>query len=74
MAIDKTKLKVLSKLFDNGYVTEKAIMNFNLEDIRVIECYSPGEIAALIGLKEAAKGNKVISFLSDAGAKENKDE
>ena len=49
-------------------------MNFNLEDIRVIECYSPGEIAALIGLKEAAKGNKVISFLSDAGAKENQDE
>ena len=27
-------------------------------------CYAPSEIAALIGLKEAVKGNKVISYLS----------
>lgn len=64
MAMDKTTIKVLNKLFDNGYVTEKAVMNFSVEDIRRIECYAPAEIAALIGLKEAVKGNKVISYLS----------
>ncbi len=64
MAMDKTTIKVLNKLFEHGYRTEKAILNFSLEDIQKIECYAPSEIAALIGLKEAVKGNKVISYLS----------
>ena len=69
MAMDKTTIKVLNKLFEHGYRTEKAILNFSLEDIQKIECYAPSEIAALIGLKEAVKGNKVISYLS--GGEEN---
>ena len=63
MAIDKTSLKVMNRLFDKGYTTEKAVA-FNLEDVCVIECYAPAEIARIIALKEAVKANKVISFLS----------
>ena len=64
MAIDKTSLKVMNRLFDKGYTTEKAVAAFNLEDVCVIECYAPAEIARTIALKEAVKANKVISFLS----------
>ena len=64
MAIDKTSLKVMNRLFDKGYTTEKAVAAFNLEDVCVIECYAPVEIARIIALKEAVKANKVISFLS----------
>ena len=64
MAIDKTSLKVMNRLFDKGYTTEKAVAAFNLEDVCVIECYAPAEIAKIIALKEAVKANKVISFLS----------
>lgn len=64
MAMDKTIIKVMNKLFEHGYRTEKAVLNLSLEDIQKIECYAPAEIAALIGLKEAVKGNKVISYLS----------
>ena len=56
MAIDKTITKILNKLFEKGYVSEKAIMSLSLEDICKIE--------ALIRLKEAVKSNKVISYLS----------
>lgn len=64
MAIDKTSLKVMNRLFDKGYTTEKAVAAFNLEDVCVIECYAPAEITRIIALKEAVKANKVISFLS----------
>ena len=39
-----------------------------------IECYTLGEITALIELKEAVKANKVISFLSGGGEKETSGE
>ena len=65
MAIDKTITKILNKLFEKGYVSEKAIMSLSLEDICKIECYAPAEIEALIRLKEAVKSNKVISYLSE---------
>ena len=64
MAINKTIIKILNKLSEKGYVSEKAIMNLSLEDICKIECYAPAEIEALIRLKEAVKSNKVISYLS----------
>ncbi len=46
MAIDKTITKILNKLFEKGYVSEKAIMSLSLEDICKIECYAPAEIEA----------------------------
>jgi len=70
MAMDKTTLRVLNKLFDKGYTTEKAIAGITLEDIRKIECYSEQEVVTIISLKEAVKANKVIGFL--AGVKEEK--
>jgi len=64
MAMDKVTMRVLTKLFEKGYDTEKKIMNISLEDMKTIECYSAPEVATIISLKEAVKANKVISYLS----------
>lgn len=70
MAMDKITLKVLTRLFEKGYDTEKKIMGITLEDMKTIECYSSTEIATIIALKEAVKANKVISYLSGYSEKE----
>lgn len=70
MAMDKTTLKVLTRLFEKSYDTEKKIMGISLEDMKTIECYSATEIATIIALKEAVKANKVISYLSGYSEKE----
>ncbi len=62
--MDKTTIKVINKLIEHGYATEKAILNFNIEDLCVIECFSQAEITALAGLRAAVKSNKVITYLS----------
>jgi len=64
MAMDKVTMRVLTKLFEKGYDTEKKIMNISLEDMKTIECYSAPEVATIIALKESVKANKVISYLS----------
>lgn len=77
MAVDKTTLKVMNKLFEKGYTTEKAVAAFNIEDICVVECYTPSEVARLVALRDAAKTNKVISLLSgeqDVGKQEDSQE
>lgn len=70
MAMDKVTMRVLTKLFEKGYDTEKKIMNISLEDMKTIECYSAPEVATIIALKEAVKANKVISYLSGHTEKE----
>lgn len=62
--IDKTKIKVLNKLFDNGYTTEKKICEFGIEDLPVTCSYAPYEINTIIELKEAVKKNRLITYLS----------
>ena len=69
MAIDKTTMRVMNKLFEKGYVTEKSIMNFSLEDMRSTFLHSKEELDKMLELIEAVKKNKVITFL--AGASES---
>lgn len=69
MAIDKTTMKVMNKLFEKGYITEKSIMSFSLEDMRSTGLHSKEELDKMLELIEAVKKNKVITFL--AGASES---
>ena len=64
MQLTKVTMRVMTKLFEKGYDTEKKVMNISLEDMKTIECYSAQEVATIIALKEAVKANKVISYLS----------
>ena len=58
MAIDKTTMRVMNKLFEKGYVTEKSIMNFSLEDMRSTGLHSKEELDKMLELIEAVKKNK----------------
>ena len=55
MAIDKTTMRVMNKLFEKGYVTEKSFMNFSLEDMRSTGLHSKEELDKMLELIEAVK-------------------
>lgn len=65
-------IKILTKLFDSGYCTEKEILGITLEKMLVIPNVTVTEIANINELQKAIKANKVISFLG--GVENGKDE
>ena len=60
----KDKLRVLGKLLDSGFDSEKKVMDFGIRDMMVSGIRND-EIGILLELQEAAKNHKVISFLAD---------
>ena len=66
--MDKEKIAVLNKLFENGYTTDKAIIEFTFDKLDEIDCIKDSEVSTLIDLKKAIKDKKLIQFLS-AGVK-----
>lgn len=65
-------IKILTKLFDSGYCTEKEILGITLEKMLVIPNVTVTEIANINELQKAIKANKIISFLG--GVENGKDE
>lgn len=65
-------IKILTKLFDSGYCTEKEILGITLEKMLVIPNVTVTEIANINELQKSIKANKVISFLG--GVENGKDE
>lgn len=65
MPVEKTKLKTLNKLIDNGINTEKKITALDLQKILAVPGITVPEIHIITELQNAIKGRKVISYLSD---------
>lgn len=65
MPVEKTKLKTLNKLIDNGINTEKKITALNLQKILAVPGITVPEIHIITELQNAIKGRKVITYLSD---------
>lgn len=63
--MNKEKISVLNKLFENGYNTEKEISEFTFDKLDEIDCIKDSEVSILIDLKKAIKEKKLIQFLSD---------
>ena len=63
--MDKEKIAVLNKLFENGYNTDKAIQEFTFDKLDEIDCIKDSEVSTLIDLKKAIKDKKLIPFLSE---------
>ena len=61
--------KLLEKIFKAGYITEKDILNIQLEDLVKINDISNTEIAILLDFKKAIRNKKIIAFLSDTEEK-----
>ena len=63
MGINKLSLRVLNKLFDNGYCTEKSIQGMNIKEMLYIKGITVPEMTEITKLQEAIKAGKVISYL-----------
>ena len=64
MAADKSKLKTLNKLTDEGFDTEKKITSI---DMKIAYDHGlSGEIGVILELQEAIRDRKVIAYLCNA--------
>ena len=64
MTADKSKLKTLNKLTDEGFDTEKKITSI---DMKVAYDHGlSGEIGVILELQEAIRDRKVIAYLCNA--------
>ena len=57
------QLKVLTKVLEAGYKTEKEITAMTLDKMLAIPNITVAEIGLINDLQKAVKANKVISFL-----------
>lgn len=58
------KIKVLTKLVDSGYDTEKKLQQLNTEGILKIPGITITEISVILELHKQTKSNKLFSYLS----------
>ncbi len=64
--------KLLDKLFNAGFNSEKAILMISLDDLTKITDITSLEITIILDLKKAIKNKKMIDFLN--GNKTKKEE
>ncbi len=57
------KFKVLSKLFEAGFKTEKDLQSINFQNVFRIEGLSVQDMSIISELQKHAKSNKLYSYL-----------
>ena len=63
MVINPKTVKVLNKIFEAGFTTEKDISAMTMDDILSMQGITVTEISMINDLQKAIKANKVITFL-----------
>lgn len=63
MVINQKTVKVLNKIFEAGFTTEKDISAMTMDDILSMQGITVTEISMINDLQKAIKANKVITFL-----------
>lgn len=63
MAVNQKAVKVLNKILDAGFTTEKDISAMTMDDILSMPGITVADIALVNELQKSIKGNRVISFL-----------
>ncbi len=63
MFINQKTVKVLNKIFEAGFTTEKDISAMTMDDILSMQGITVTEISMINDLQKAIKANKVIIFL-----------
>lgn len=64
MAKNTRGFRILSRLIDAGYDTEKAIAGMTLDDIIGLEMVNKNDMAALSQLIKSVKANRLVTFLA----------
>ena len=58
------EIKVLQRLFDAGYGTEKEIVNMTMDEMLALPGVNVADLFIISELQKSIKANKVISYLS----------
>ncbi len=63
MAVNQKAVRLINKLFEAGFATEKEILAMTMDDILSMQGITVAEISMLNELQKAARANRVITFL-----------
>ena len=65
MGKNQKAIKVLQRLFDAGYETEKEIVNMTMDEMLALPGVNVADLCIISELQKSIKANKVISYLSE---------
>lgn len=72
--VNKTNLRLVTRLIESGITSEKQIMALKLKDILSIPNITKPELTALCELQEEIKSVGVLAFLAKPETKESREE
>ena len=72
--VNKTNLRLVTRLIESGITSEKQIMALKLKDILSIPNITKPELTALCELQEEIKSVGVLAFLARPETKESREE
>ena len=72
--VNKTNLRLLTRLIESGITSEKQITALKLKDILTIPNITKAELTALCELQEEIKSVGVLAFLAKPETKESREE
>ena len=72
--VNKTNLRLLTRLIESGITSEKQITALKLKDILSIPNITKAELTALCELQEEIKSVGVLAFLAKPETKESREE
>lgn len=64
ISLNKKNLKVVGKLFECGFATEKDISSLGVDEILKIPGITISDIQVIADLQKAIKVNKILTFFS----------
>ena len=64
MGKNQKAIKVIQRLFDAGYGTEKEIVNMTMDEMLALPGVNVADLCIISELQKRIKTNKVISYLS----------
>ncbi|MFQ7834849.1 MAG: hypothetical protein ACLRHX_17525 [Mediterraneibacter gnavus] len=64
MGKNQKAIKVLQRLFDAGYGTEKELVNMTMDEMLALPGVNVADLCIISELQKSIKANKVISYLS----------
>ena len=63
MTVNQKIIRVLNKMFEAGFTTEKEITAMTMDDILNMKGITIADMAVINDLQKSIKANKVITFL-----------
>lgn len=61
--IKKERLRVLNKITDLGYDTDKKILNIKIEELVLNNDISKSDLTIVVGIKKALLNKSLVTFL-----------